>query len=419
MGATASLRDAVLSVEPGGQVITEIRVRNDGPVVDQFTLDAVGDPASWVTIEPPVLSLFPGAEEAARVTFRPPRSATTPAGQLPFGIRVRSKEDPAGSTVEEATLEVGEYVEPFAELLPRTSRGSRAGTHEIAIDNRGHARLNAELSAADPDQVLAFDIQPPGLVVEPGTAGFAKVRVKPRQTFMRGMPKSRPFSMVVQPAGGPPITLDGTLLQESVLPPWFMKALLALVGALIALILLWFLVLRPSIESAASQALAAPLAELKGGVNDALAAGGLPTIGPGGGAPTPTPAAPTPTPAPGETPGPAPTSAPPLIPGLGNPIDGRLDRTAQSFTAPDTIFLTDLVFGNANGRSGSIVLRRDNTTLLVLRLQNFRDLDFHFVTPIVLSKGQSLVIDLVCEGVATPAECDPSLFYSGYLRSSG
>ena len=53
-----------------------------------------------------------------------------------------------------------------------------------------------------------------------------------------------------------------------------------------------------------------------------------------------------------------------------------------------------------------------------LRLENFRDLDFHFVTPITLADGQSLVLDLVCEGVATADECDPSVFYSGFTRST-
>lgn len=417
MGATATLRDAALFVDPGSEAVTEIRVRNDGAVVDQFTLDVVGDASAWSAVEPATLSLFPGAEETARIVFRPPRVATVPAGPLPFGVRVRSREDPPGSTVEEGTVEVGAFIEPYAELLPRTSRGSRSATHDLAIDNRGNARLNAEVSAADPDQLLAFDIQPPGIVVEPGTAAFARIRVKPRDSFMRGTPKSRPFNLVVQPAdGGPVIALDGTMLQESVLPPWFMKALVGLVALLIAAILFWFLVLRPSIESAASEAVEAPIADLRDGVNDALAANGLATIGPGGGGATPTPG---PTPSPGESPTAPPTAAPPLIPGLGNPVDGRLDRTAQVFTASGAVFITDLVFGNSNGRNGSATLRRDSTVLMSLRLENFRDLDFHFVTPIVLGDGQSLVLDLVCEGVASEAECDPSVFYSGYQRPSG
>ena len=45
-----------------------------------------------------------------------------------------------------------------------------------------------------------------------------------------------------------------------------------------------------------------------------------------------------------------------------------------------------------------------------LQLQNFRDLDFHFVTPVVVNAGQQLQV--VC-----PAGCDgAAVYYSGYQR---
>ena len=118
-------------------------------------------------------------------------------------------------------------MDPYAELVPRTSRGSRSGSHELAVDNRGNSRLSAEIEALDADQQLKFDVNPPAVVVEPGMAGFAKVKVSPAKRFWRGQPKTKPFQLFVKPEGGAPIQLDGTLLQESVLPPWFLKALLA------------------------------------------------------------------------------------------------------------------------------------------------------------------------------------------------
>ena len=70
-----------------------------------------------------------------------------PSGVIAFGLRARSREDPAGSAVEEGSVQVGTFMDPRAELVPRTSRGSRGGTHEIAVDNRGNARLSAEIEA--------------------------------------------------------------------------------------------------------------------------------------------------------------------------------------------------------------------------------------------------------------------------------
>ena len=60
---------------------------------------------------------------------------------------------------------------------------------------------------------------------------------------------------------------------------------------MIVLIILWLFVLKPSIQSAASEAVASPLGDLRSDVNKALENAGLPTMGPGeGGAASPTPA---------------------------------------------------------------------------------------------------------------------------------
>ena len=413
VGATVTLTAPSVAVEPGGEASLVVRVRNTGTVVDEFSLSVLGDAAGWATVEPPTISLFPGAEENARIVFRPPRGPAIPAGPMPFGLHARSKEDPAGSTAEEGTVEVGAFFEPFAELVPRTSRGSRSASHDVAVDNRGNTRLSAELEAADADRLLGFDVKPPALVVEPGMAGFAKVQVKPTKRFWRGTPKTRPFQLVVRSEGAPPITLDGSLLQEAMLPPWFMRALLALLALLILAIVLWLGVLKPSIESAASEAVASPLADLREDVNDALDEAGLPTMGPDGGGASAEPSASADPGSSGSPATPEPSTGGPFIPGLGNPVDGRLDQARTSITTTGTLFVTDFVFSNPNGREGAIVVLRDSTPLLELRLENFRDLDFHFVTPIVLTADQALNLSLTCTG---GGPCDPAVLYSGYLR---
>jgi len=411
MGALVTLASKALEVVPGSVASCTVTVKNTGTVVDQFTIDVLGDPGAFASAEPPSLSLFPGAEGTAVVSFAPPRQASTPAGALPFGIRARSQEDPAGSAVEEGVVTVGTFSDTFAELVPRSSRGSRGATHELAVDNRGNARLNASITAADADQLLGFDVQPPGLMVDPGTAGFAKVRVKPAQRFWRGQPKTRPFKVAVAGDGARPIVLDGTMLQEAILPRWLVPAILALLGLLVLAAILWATVLQPAIKSAATQALAdagfTPI--------PSLAAGGA--ASPAGGGASPSPAASL---AAGVSPGPSHSPGPPTpTPGpVGNgvPQDGRLSADGSnppSAKFSSTFYMTDLVFANPNGRAGTLQLLRDGFVLITLRLENFRDLDFHYVTPIVIQKGQTLSFSATC---TSSGACDPSVYYSGFVR---
>ena len=404
MGVLAALEQAVVEVEPGGEASVGITLRNTGSVVDQFALEVLGDTAAFATIDPQSVSLFPGAEGTARITFRPPQASSTPSGAIRFGVMVRSHEDPGASTVEEGTLQVGAFLLPGAELIPRTSHGSGTGRHDIAIDNRGNVPILATLEGLDPDRLVKFDFDPPKLSVDPGVAGFAKVLVRPVRRFWRGAPKTRPFKISVLPdgAGATPVVLDGSFLQESILPSWFVKALIALAALLIGLILLWVLVLKPEIRSTAADTLRDFGFTPRPGSSAAGGNGG-----------------------PGASPGAsgALTDTPPPGGGQG-PVDGRLDTTVNAVTPTSgTLNVTDLVFSNPTGAGGELRLERTTpsgtTRLLVLQLDNFRDLDFHFVTPITVRSGETLALVASCTPPVPPAPavpCDPAVFYSGYLQ---
>ena len=253
MGAVAHLESRLVAVTPGSQASVQLRARNTGSVVDQLTFQILGDAGAWTTVTPPSLSLFPGAEEAVTITFSPPRSAHVPAGQMPFGVHVISKEDPQGSVVEEGAVDIAPFSDVFAELAPRTSRGRRGASHDLAIDNRGNAPINANISAVDADRLLNFDVNPPGIVADPGTATFAKVGVKPTRSFWRGQPQTRPFQVLLDGAGPTPVTVEGTMVQEAILPSWTMRALLLLLGLLVLLVLLWLFLLKPAIQATAEQ----------------------------------------------------------------------------------------------------------------------------------------------------------------------
>src|SRR4029453_14512144 len=160
MSATVTLGDSQLAVEPGGSIATEIRVRNTGVVVDQYTVEVLGDVAGWATAQPPSVSLLPGQESSVLLTFSPPRSERLRAGSWPFAGRVSPTEDPGRPVVHEGIVEVAPFVETVAELLPRTSRGRFRATHSVAFDNRGNVPLQARLDATDEGDLLRFRIRP-------------------------------------------------------------------------------------------------------------------------------------------------------------------------------------------------------------------------------------------------------------------
>lgn len=425
MGASASLQQTDVTVAPGSEATVDLRVRNTGTVVDQFTFQAIGTAQGWTTVEPPQVSLFPGAEETVRVYFRPPRAHTTLAGVSPFAVKVTSREDPEGSVVEEGVLNIEPFDDRFAELVPRTSRGARHGEHDLAFDNKGNASTNATLSAVDPDGQLLFDIDPPAVKADPGTAAFSKIRVKPVKKFWRGVPVTKPFQVIVDEEGKAPLAVDGSFLQEPLLPRWFWKALLGLLLLALLLAALWFTVLKPNIQSTAKDAAKEEVAP----VIEAVEAAGIPvppeTTGPGPGGPTttPPPGGTTTTPPPGPT-----TSAPPPNGGsLGEAFDLRLvasasvggSGTVQTFTVPagTTFSLTDLVMQNPNGDSGRLVISRDANSLFESSLENFRDLDYHFVAPYVFKEGSNLTVQITSCTVSglNNGQCSAAVSFSGFV----
>ena len=197
MGASAKLDHDHLLVDPGGEVRGQITVRNTGTVVDQFGLEVLGDAAGWATIEPASLSLFPGAEGMATFAIRPPRLWSTRPGSVALGLRAASKEDPAGSVVEEAMLEIGTFSEASAEVSPRTSHGRFGAIHEIAVDNRGNVPVEAAVAGSDEDRQLKFETVPPSTIVESGSVGITRLRVRPNKRFWRGPARTRRFQVAV------------------------------------------------------------------------------------------------------------------------------------------------------------------------------------------------------------------------------
>ncbi len=241
-GVAAFLSERELRVEPGSEVRCQIRVRNTGPIVDQFSVRILGDPAAWASIEPNIVNLYPAGEETVHVVFRPPRTPRVVAGPRSFQLQVSSKESPTSSAVDGGTVEVGAFYEVSSKLVPTNSEGRLQTTHELIVDNGGNAPVNAVLSASDPDRALAFSIVPAVVSVMPGSQRHARVQVRPRRSLFTGTSKTHPFEVLSEPEHGGRNKVDGTMVQTALFPKvtrgsaLALRILLTLIGGLIMIL---------------------------------------------------------------------------------------------------------------------------------------------------------------------------------------
>jgi hypothetical protein len=401
VSVTTRFSEHALEIVPGTEAILDVVVRNSGRVVDEFTIHVLGEAAGWAEVGPAQIRLMPGEEAIAQVVFRPPRVSSTAPRTIPIGIHVESREDGTGGIVEEGTLTVAPFSETAAELIPTTSHGRRRAVHELALDNRGNVGVSADARLLGADGELTATIRPPVLSAAPGNASFGRLVVRPHKTFWRGPARRVPFRLSVQADGQAPIILDGAMVQEALLPRWAPAVAVAAVALLLAGALVWALALRPAIRSAARDAAQSAVAQPLAAQTQATdrqaqqikqlqqqAAGAAPP-------PTASPAAPA-----------------------GDQVDGRLTGAAGVVHVKDgqTLAVTDVVFENPNGDKGLVRLQRvgagggPTTDLMVLKLDNFRDIDYHFVTPILVGPRQALQLNL-------PAGSGASVYYTGSLRA--
>lgn len=505
MSATATLDTPEVSVEPGGAADVPLQIRNSGSTVEEYRFEVVGPCAAWTTVAPDRVSLYPETAETVTVRLRPPRDPGTAAGEAPYGIRVVPTNNPDTAVVPEGTVTVLPFTEITAELLPRSSQSARKGKHRVAVDNRGNTPVTAKLVAQPGGRGAVPRFAKAEFAIPPGRAEFADVGMRPTKLVWFGPPRTHPFQIAVTtamaaaaapttapgatdgakpgepaaapappppasapaspPASAPPppspsgeaphtpapvtVLLDGTFEQRALLPRWTPRALIALVVVAGLLVGLWFGVLRPTVRSAARDAVtpdvvnaaqekaqnpegkgATPSPGANGGANGGQLNGGG-SGGSGGGSPRPGQSGGQPGRNPGGDPG-QPGGGAPGGAASAKPTSARLevadaaggDSSSSAYEVPagQAFELTDLVVQNPQGDAGTLVIANQDKPILSLALENFRDQDYHFVTPVVVPGGASLTMTVNCAQVGrpvaapAPSGCVESLLLGGILK---
>jgi hypothetical protein len=265
------------------------------------------------------------------------------------------------------------------------------------------------------------------MVVDAGQAAFAKVRVSPTRRRWTGQPATHPFQVTASRDDGPPLVVDGTMVEQPVLPSWLGKAAaLALVLAVLALAG-WLALLRPAVRSAAQDAAAdsteAPMAAVRADTakaqEDAVAAQQAAAQSAGGTSELGKKLVEKGVLKPSDVPksvvgGKAPLVAAPAA-AASAPFSRRLTlatgangtaRTTHTVGDKQVLSLTDLFYENPQGDTGTLTVQVGDRVLFSKGLANFRDLADHFVSPLVLSPGTTLTLRVNCRQPGKTAQAN-------------
>ncbi|GGM52238.1 hypothetical protein GCM10011608_41400 [Micromonospora sonchi] len=430
MSTEAYLDADLVVVSPGSEASCRLEIRNTGPIVESYAIEVLGEPAGWTSVEPPVVTVYPGDTGSVVVHFQPPRSAQVVAGERPFAVRVTPAESPDTQVVPEGTVRVLPFSAVTPEILPRTSRGRRTGRHEVSVANVGNIPLGVALNGSDPNNRLAFAIRPAELTVAPGEAAFVQVRARARKLLWRGQPVTLPFQVDVVTDDLPPARLDAATVQEPVLPQGIGRVVAALLVLALLGAGLWYALLRPTVKSLAEEAAqeqVAPVAQ-QARAADTRAQEAQTKADQAAAAVSAAPAPPRPSPSASP-----PVGVPALPPGarsfsrrLAVTAPARATRTDQ-YTVPSrrVFVLTDIFLQNPQGDEGRLDLVIDGTTVQTVALQNFRDLDYHVVSPIEVPAGAVVSLRVNCRRAGTAldgaggggGQCRDFALLNGYIRT--
>lgn len=393
MSVTVSFQPQHTHATAGEQATLSLNLINAGDAEEVVRLTAQGSLAEHVAMQSETIYLDAGESFDVPVTV-----AITPS--LTAGPHVLSIEAAIGdgaTQTAEATIEVAESSSYTVSMTPARSMSPAAGKHHLDIENTGNTPIGVELTAVPLDNASTIELAAPVVNVDPGKNARVELKVKPRERFWTGPRRDHPFHVTIVGTDQATHELSGTYDQGPRVGTWVLPALLGMLGSLLLFLLLWFLVLRPDVESiaedAAADAVAAQQEVFDMTVDELEAAAERATALP-----------------------------------LGTPADLRLNASApaggtanESFTvaADRVLSVTDVVFQNPDGAVGRVALVRSGEVLLESQLANFRDLDLHFVAPFRFDGSDTVELTLECETPGpSSTDCNVGASIVGFVDSN-
>jgi hypothetical protein len=98
-------------------------------------------------------------------------------------------------------------------------------------------------------------------------------------------------------------------------------------------------------------------------------------------------------------------------------LPGKTGTYRYKLASGQTLNVSDVLLENPAGNTGTMDIQSGGSPLFEFALADFRDLDYHFVQPLVFTATHPLEIVISCTDTGT-AKCTPALSFSGTLASA-
>lgn len=221
----ADISPNLLEVGPNETCSLTVRITNTMDTIDAYEVSLFGLDPTWVTVDPPRLSLFPTEAGDVQITVALP--PMFPAGHRQLTVHVRSENDPTSFALTPLGLVALGQQRMSIRVDPVLITGGKDATFGVVVSNDGNTTINGIVTATDPEELLAINLRPADVELPPGHQEVVQAHVAGKRPWV-GQPKVRAVTFTVDSTTQ--VQAMGTFLQKPRISRW----LLSLMGLLLA-----------------------------------------------------------------------------------------------------------------------------------------------------------------------------------------
>lgn len=240
---TVAIDPEQVIVDAGSVATALVSIYNTSKIVKHCRLRIYGLDQEWYQIPPTTLQLLPDEGGELSILLKPPRNATSTAGQHIFDIRILDEKMEVIGWGQ-GVLVVKPYYEFSIELEPEIIR--RRGLVWLTIHNEGNARDSYLVRGRDKEDGLRFYHDTRPVIIDPLTKVAVEIEIRPKGRVLIGGSKMYQYELETNTASNLEKSANGQLISPPVFPIWCLPLFILL--CLCLLLLLLFLLFRPEEE---------------------------------------------------------------------------------------------------------------------------------------------------------------------------